>query len=221
LSRGDLPQQVVIAAVWAYWLCVAVMVVRSRLRFRTSAGSKPRTRRERRMWLAWVPTVISWLILPCASLHTSSAILACPLLIRQHPAFPAVEWVGASLAVLAFLLTFPCWLGMGPSWSLAVVPNKKSQLITSGMFARVRHPIYALSILLMLATVIAVPSWLMAGVALVHWTMLRMKAVSEEHYLLSLHGPQYADYCQRTGRFLPRVFLGRQGTGSSQCTISQ
>jgi protein-S-isoprenylcysteine O-methyltransferase Ste14 len=42
-------------------------------------------------------------------------------------------------------------------------------------------------------------------VAVVHATLMILKARNEERFLLDLHGEAYARYCARTGRFLPRA----------------
>ncbi|MFH1923252.1 MAG: isoprenylcysteine carboxylmethyltransferase family protein [Planctomycetota bacterium] len=204
---SNVPLSIVILAVWSYWICVVVMTIRSHLRYRTAAGGLPRTARERWMWVAWMPAVLLWQVLPYLASHSSHAALATPEFLGQYPALEIVRWGAAVLAVLAFGLTIPCWLGMGRNWSMAIVPRKRSRLVTNGMFARVRHPIYALSILLMGATMIVTASPAMTLAGIVHITMICLKALSEETHLRQVHGQQYADYCSRTGRFLPRVLV--------------
>lgn len=99
---------------------------------------------------------------------------------------------------------------------MAIVPDKKSKLITSGMFSLVRHPIYSLSILLMLATMAVTLSPAMTVVGVVHITMLHLKASSEERHLTCVHGQDYADYCDQTGRFIPRVFRSNRRSNDDQ-----
>ena len=67
-----------------------------------------------------------------------------------------------------------------------------------------RHPIYALSILLMLCTLAIVPTLPMLVVAVVHIALMNAKARSEERHLLAVHGDAYARYLRTSGRFLPR-----------------
>jgi protein-S-isoprenylcysteine O-methyltransferase Ste14 len=203
----DVPLIVAATTVWTYWLSVVGMVVRSHLRYRTSAGGLPRAIRERVMWVVWVPAIVLWQVVPYLASVSSHPLLALPPLVRGNPLAAASRWAGAAFAVSAFLLTIPCWLGMGRCWSMAIVPKKRTRLITEGMFAHVRHPIYALSILLMLGTVLVVPSAAMIGVAAVHVVMIYLKTVSEERYLRETHGAKYTEYCRRTGRFLPRIRL--------------
>ncbi len=202
---GDIPQTVVALTVWAYWTSVCVLVVRSHIRYRTSAGGLPRTARERWMWALWVPAILLWQVLPATAAVSASPWLATPQWALTNPLLLTVRFVAAGVAALALGMTVPNWLGMGKNWSMAVVPGKRCRLITSGMFSYVRHPIYALSILLMLATMTVTLSPAMTLVGLIHITMLRMKAIGEEQYLTQTHGQAYADYCARTGRFVPHL----------------
>ncbi len=209
LVIGDLPQTIVVLTVWTYWTCVCVLVVRSHLRFRTSAGSLPRTARERWMWALWVPAILLWQVVPALATISARPMLAMPAAALSLPALLAVRYLAAAAAVLAFALTVPCWLGMGSNWSMAIVPGKRCRLITSGMFTYVRHPIYALSILLMLATMAATITPMMTLIGIVHITMLYLKALSEERYLRRIYGEQYTEYCRQTGRFFARPFARR------------
>ena len=203
---GDLPQTVVTLAVWAYWTSVCVLVVRSHIRYRTSAGGLPRTMRERWMWALWVPAILLWQVFPAIAGSVSNPLVATPEVAHTNVALYTVRLACAGLAVLAYGLTIPNWLGMGKNWSMAVVPGKRTRLITSGMFSYVRHPIYALSILLMLATMAVTLTPAMTVVGLIHISMLYTKAMSEERYLTTMHGEAYSDYCNQTGRFVPRLF---------------
>jgi len=45
--------------------------------------------------------------------------------------------------------------------------------------------------------------------AIVHIGMMIIKARNEERFLAGVHGAAYADYCRRTGRFVPRLGGGR------------
>ena len=77
-------------------------------------------------------------------------------------------------------------------------------LITDGPFRYVRHPIYTLSMLLMICSAVVVPTVPMLGIAIVHLLLMQLKARHEERHLLRLHGEVYQSYLARTGRFFPR-----------------
>jgi protein-S-isoprenylcysteine O-methyltransferase Ste14 len=95
---------------------------------------------------------------------------------------------------------------MGKSWRMGIDPGERTQLVFTGAYAYVRHPIYALSSLLMLASVAAVPAPLMIVVAVIHLCFLQWEARREERYLEQLHGADYASYLQHVGRFFPKAF---------------
>ena len=121
------------------------------------------------------------------------------------------------MALVCLGLSIMCWRHMGSDWRMAVDPQGSGRLIQSGPFAKVRHPIYAVSIVLMICSVVAVPNLPMMVVAGVHIMLMHIKARHEERFLLERHGPAYADYCRRTGRFVPRLFGRPAGETDSLC----
>jgi protein-S-isoprenylcysteine O-methyltransferase Ste14 len=200
----QLPLQIVIYTVWLYWLSVVVMIARSRIRLGAEAGAVPRSTRERWMWLLWVPTVIAWLVLPDLAYNASSPVLrAAPWAIAHSNG--AIYWLATVAAIVAYVLTVPCWLTLGSNWSLAIVPGKRTSLVTRGFYSKVRHPIYALGLLLMAATLVVAPSPAMALAATAHTALVILKASNEERFLRQEHGQCYVDYCHRTSRFIPRL----------------
>lgn len=203
----DLPAAMLTATIWAYWLCVGVMIVRVRRQTRKQPGVVPRQRLERLMWLVWVPVVAAWLTLPYLAATRSAAPWAVPGFARDSP-WTALTWAAAVVAVVCLALSIECWVRMGSRWRMAVVPGERTELVTSGLYARIRHPIYALSIALMISSAVIVPTVPMLAVAAIHLCLMVIKARNEEAFLQGVHGEVYARYCARTGRFFPR-FTGR------------
>jgi protein-S-isoprenylcysteine O-methyltransferase Ste14 len=89
---------------------------------------------------------------------------------------------------------------------MAVTSHERTELVTTGMYAYLRHPIYAFSIALMACTAVIVATPPMLVVAAIHVVLMVLKARNEERYLLGVHGDVYRNYCRRTGRFLPRLW---------------
>ena len=200
----DLPAAVLTATIWAYWLCVGVMIVHVRRKTRKQPGVVPRQGLERVMWVVWVPLVAAWVTLPYLAATRSGAPWAVPEF-AHTPSWTALRWAAAALGTVCLALTIECWVRMGSRWRMAVVPGERTELVTGGLYARIRHPIYALSIILMTCSALIVATLPMLAVAVIHVCLMLLKARNEESFLLGAHGDEYARYCARTGRFLPRL----------------
>lgn len=204
----DLPLLAVVASVWIYWSIVGAMSWRMRRRTRRLAGVVPQQALERRLWLAWVPMVVLWMALPMAALHAWGPPFAVPAWAREGT-YANLRGIGGVVAIVALVATIECWKRMGRSWTMAVVPGERTELVTTGLYRSIRHPIYALSILLVAASAVVLPTWPMIAVALTNATLVNLKARNEERHLLATHGNAYAAYLAGTGRFLPRLFAPR------------
>ena len=200
---NDLPLLVVALTVSLYWTGVGAMIVRVRRHLRKDAGLVPEQARERMMWLVWVPLVASWIALPWLATSHAERWLAVPSWGRDGLPF-AVRVAAALVGIACLLATARCWKRMGDDWRMDV-SSRSTALITDGPFRRIRHPIYAFSILLMICTAVVLPTPPMIAIAVVHVTLMHVKARNEEAHLASVHGAAYAQYAARTGRFVPRL----------------
>jgi len=201
----DIPGAILAATIWTYWLGVGLMIVRVHRKSRRLGGLVPEQSAERLMWIVWVPLVTGWLTLPYLALVRRNTWLHTPAFALTDPTYAALRWVAAGVALLCLLLTAWCWARMDANWSMAVSEAQRGELIVDGLFARVRHPIYALSVMLMLCSAVIVATVPMLVIAVIHVVLMHLKARNEERHLLKMHGDAYAAYLRRTGRFVPRV----------------
>jgi protein-S-isoprenylcysteine O-methyltransferase Ste14 len=199
----DWPSVVLAATIWAYWIGVGMMIVRVHHKTHRLGGLVPEQSLERAMWLVWVPLVTAWLVLPYLALVRTHPPLAMPLFARVVPAYAALRWMAACGAIASLLLTSLCWARMGTGWRMGVSTTGRDTLITDGMFRYVRHPIYALSMLLMICSMIVVPTAPMLVIGAVHLVLLQIKARNEERHLTAVHGDAYREYFAHTARFVP------------------
>jgi protein-S-isoprenylcysteine O-methyltransferase Ste14 len=96
---------------------------------------------------------------------------------------------------------------MGTNWSLAARVRDDHQLVTAGVFARVRNPIYGAMAFFLLALAVALGHYaqLLLGVPLFALgTWLRVR--EEERLLRSRFGAAYDAYAGRVRRFVPGLF---------------
>jgi protein-S-isoprenylcysteine O-methyltransferase Ste14 len=178
----------------AYWARVVKLVLKARRRTGRDANFVPREPVGRALRFIWYPTVIVWVAYPFFHAWRPSGLLYT---------MPMVRWLAVAVALVAFLATLVCWKRMGKSWRMGIDPNEKTQLVVSGPYAYVRHPIYALSSILMIASVVGVPTIVMIVVGCIHLFFLQWEARREEQHLVRVHGESYQKYMSTVGRFVP------------------
>ena len=205
MKYTDLPALLLVATIWCYWFGVGVMIVRARRKRHDLAGLVPEQSFERAMFVIWIPLVIAWIVVPWLALNRPDSMFAVPRFAREEPLYAALRWLAAVIALACLAMTAWCWSRMGKDWRMDVSKKRKGTLITDGLFAYVRHPIYALSMLLMLCSAVIIATPLMVGIWAVHLVLNHLKARNEERHLLATYGDEYAQYLRRTGRFFPRL----------------
>lgn len=132
-------------------------------------------------------------------------VVATSIGIKALRASTTIAWVGLALMTFGFLLGAVAVKQMGASWRIGIDSRAPGPLVSSGLFARVRHPIYS-GMLLATAGMAGVTADLLSvAVAAAAWVGLPVQARLEEAFLLSRHSVEYRSYLERTGRFWPRI----------------
>jgi protein-S-isoprenylcysteine O-methyltransferase len=104
-------------------------------------------------------------------------------------------------------LGFSLWarFALGRNWSGTVTIKRDHELVRSGPYAIVRHPIYSGILLALLATAIARGHLgAFVGLAVAALT-LRLKALSEESFMVEQFGAQYSAYQREVKALIPFV----------------
>ncbi len=112
-------------------------------------------------------------------------------------------WLGAAVTIAGLLFAVWARAHLGRNWSRSVTIKQGHELITTGPYAVVRHPIYTGVLTGLLGTAIAL-SQVRGFIAFVlfflaFWTKLRM----EEQWMRSQFGEAYATYAHQTAALVP------------------
>lgn len=95
---------------------------------------------------------------------------------------------------------------LGDSWRVGVDDTETTELVTTGLFARVRNPFFGFLGVSILGLLLLVPNVLsLCGTAVTAIGVQIQVRVVEEPYLAAKHGPAYREYASRVGRFLPGI----------------
>jgi protein-S-isoprenylcysteine O-methyltransferase Ste14 len=113
-----------------------------------------------------------------------------------------VSWVGVALCGAGLLLLLLSLMSFGRSFRVGIDQEQPGELVTTGIFAFSRNPIYVAFGLVLLGQFLVFSNWLLlvflvAGVCLFH-----RQAIREEGYLRAHYGERYAAYSARVRRYL-------------------
>ncbi len=125
--------------------------------------------------------------------------------------FPQLLAHPLGLALSAAGALFGLWAGLAFGWrKITVLPKlrRDATLITGGPYRWVRHPMYTAVLLFCAGFMLSPPAWWKAVLWLVLLAVVAEKSRMEERYL-SQRFAAYANYRNRTGRFLPWWTFGR------------
>ncbi len=129
-----------------------------------------------------------------------------PLAWRFVPAAP-LSWIsGVALTVAGIVICFWARFFLGNNWSANVTVKQDHELVRSGPYAIVRHPIYCGLLLAMFGT--AVHSGHCAGLlgvlmALFSW---KWKSVQEEAFMQDQFGEHYTVYRRQVKALIPFIW---------------
>ena len=118
----------------------------------------------------------------------------------------SLQITGTAIAVVGTVATLAAQFAMGDAWRIGVDASEKTQLVTTGLFAWVRNPIFTFMVISAVGFTAMVPNvWAVAGfTGSIIGIEMQVRFV-EEPYLKSVHGEAYQRYLATVGRFLPRL----------------
>ncbi len=118
---------------------------------------------------------------------------------------PWLQGVGLAIFLLGLALAIWARLYLGRNWGTPMSRKDDPELVTTGPYHSVRHPIYSGIILATIGTAIAVSLyWLVAAVLLGAYFIY--SAFVEERLMTSLFPDSYPDYKRSTKMLVPFVF---------------
>jgi len=121
-----------------------------------------------------------------------------------------IQIAGIAIAVAGIAATVYAQLEMGDSWRIGVDERENTTLVHTGVFGRVRNPIYTAMFMFGLGVALVTPNFVACAgfVLLVSTIELQVRRVEEPH-LSRTHGDEYRAYAATVGRFFPGVGLIR------------
>ncbi len=133
----------------------------------------------------------------------SSASMLGTISSLAAPVEVAVRSIGIALLATAGLLALWGLRSMGRQMASQAEVRPDTELVTSGAFSLVRHPLYLSILLLWAGGTLALLSWVMALCTLVLVPLFVARSRIEERMLVRHFGDAYRDYAARVPMLLP------------------
>lgn len=124
----------------------------------------------------------------------------------DRPFVPWLAWAGLVPEVAALWLFRRSHVDLGRNWSISLEVREQHALVQSGVYRRIRHPMYTSFFLLGVAQLLLLPNWLagLAGIAGAG-VLFGFRVAREERMMLESFGEDYRAYMAHTKRIVPWI----------------
>jgi len=114
----------------------------------------------------------------------------------------SAKLVGAILLICSLIIFISALVSFGNSWRVGIDEKTPGELVSRGIFAISRNPIF-LSLILYASGAFLISGRLILLLFVVLVVIgVHYQIVQEERFLLKRYGKAYQDYCARTGRYI-------------------
>ena len=116
-----------------------------------------------------------------------------------------LRWAGVVILIASLYLFWQAHHDLGRNWSPSLQIREDHELIGNGLYAYIRHPMYASQMVFIIAQVLLLNNCIAGVGGVVPFLVLYFSRVPiEEKKMLAQFGEKYEAYTARTGRVVPR-----------------
>lgn len=119
---------------------------------------------------------------------------------------PRLGWLGALVGATGVILLWMTHRDLGREFSQTLELKEDHRLVTTGLYSRIRHPMYTAIFLVAIAQLLLIGNVVVAPAFLIGFTILYLARIGHEEQMMLEHfGKAYHDYCLRTHRLFPAL----------------
>jgi protein-S-isoprenylcysteine O-methyltransferase Ste14 len=125
----------------------------------------------------------------------------------DYPAQPWAVAIGTVIYPLALWLFRRSHKDLGKNWSITLEIRDQHRVVSNGVYAHVRHPMYSAFWLMGVGQAFLLANWFAGLAGLAGFAVLFFLRVDEEErMMLRTFGEEYRAYMGRTKRIIPHVY---------------
>ncbi len=123
----------------------------------------------------------------------------------DRPVSMILGWTGAFIFVSAILMLWKSHADLGLNFSPKLQLRREHFLVTTGVYKKIRHPMYTAHFLWSAAQILLLQNWIAGWGFLVSLLPLYwVRIEEEEQMMLDEFGDSYRSYTRKTGRLFPK-----------------
>ncbi|MEM9349853.1 MAG: protein-S-isoprenylcysteine O-methyltransferase [Pseudomonadota bacterium] len=133
--------------------------------------------------------------------------LATPLFdFAAYSVLPGQIVAGTVMGLAGLYIFYRSHADLGEMWSAHLELREQHRLITQGIYARMRHPMYTAIFLICASQALILANWLTGPLAfIVFWLLYVTRIRSEEQMMADTFGSAWESYAAETPRLLPKI----------------
>jgi protein-S-isoprenylcysteine O-methyltransferase Ste14 len=116
-----------------------------------------------------------------------------------------LRWTGFAFGLVTVIFWTWTQVTLDTQWSAQLQLTKDHKLITTGPYARIRHPLYAGVFGWCVALSLLTANWIFVAACALSIMGLLWRIPKEEQMMIEAFGDEYKNYMQRTGRLFPKL----------------
>lgn len=113
-----------------------------------------------------------------------------------------IVFVGIFFLIISLFWIWVAQTQMGKSWRIGIDEQRKTELITTGMFSISRNPIFLGMKVNLLAFFLVIPNAVTLTVVVTGFAIIDIQVRLEEQHLLNLNDDSYQNYYKKVRRWL-------------------
>ena len=114
---------------------------------------------------------------------------------------PLPGWIGLALCLISCVGFFLTLIGFGDSFRVGIDERKPGKLVTGGMFAISRNPIYVCFLSFFIGLYLVHHNIVISVAVIIFALAIHRQVLREEVFLLHHYGAEYEEYCERVRRY--------------------
>ncbi|MBZ6488440.1 methyltransferase family protein (plasmid) [Priestia aryabhattai] len=112
------------------------------------------------------------------------------------------SWIGVGLCTMGLVLFSLSIISFGKSFRVGIDEEKPGKLITTGVFAISRNPIYTAFGFVLIGIFLILPNWILLLYVFTGIWLFNRQVQLEEKSLKKIYGEEYEAYCKKVRKYL-------------------